>query len=86
MIDRDYMRAWQRYEETGVWPDAQYRPTEEDDPFDPESREIVAMVMEQDAYDNARKREREMRHQISALSAALEEQGIDASEVLYGGG
>ena len=84
MSDRDYMRAWQTAEELRRWPDAQYTPTAEDDPHDPEQREIVAMVVEQDAADNARRRERELMEENAMLRQMLEERGVDVSSAIDG--
>lgn len=81
--DPQDMIDWQRYEQTGRWPDTVYTPTEEH-LMDPDHHEVAELIHEQYAHDNARRREREMRGTIEALRGALEAQGVDPDEVLYG--
>lgn len=75
-VEPQYMRDWQRYEESGHWPDAVYTPTEED-LQDPDHDEIAALVVERYAVENRATRERRLESENRALRAVLEANGIE---------
>jgi hypothetical protein len=76
----DHMRSFQHREETGHLPDDVYLPTDEDDMSDPETREIIEVVQEQYARNNANRREEALRNENAALRQVLEENGIDVPD------
>jgi hypothetical protein len=79
-MDMTEMRAFQYREENGYLPDEVYVPTEEDDPYDPEQREIVALVVEGYRLTNEQRRAERDRIRISTLEQLLTENGIEIPE------
>lgn len=82
MMDRQYMSDWQRYEQTGEWPDAVFVPEEDFDRFDPEQVEIASMVIEYYEVENRNRRERRLQNQVAALRQILEENDIEVPDDL----
>jgi hypothetical protein len=76
-MDLSEMRAFQFREENGYLPDEVYIPTDEDDPWDPEQREIITLVMEGYAVTNEARRAERARIRISILEQTLREHGIE---------
>lgn len=79
-VDPQYMIDWNRYEQTGEWPDSVFVPDEEFDRFDPEQVEIANLVVEQYDAENRSKREERLRQQVSALHRILEQNGIEVPD------
>lgn len=84
-MDRDEMRAWQQYEETGERPDDVLVVSAEDmADMDPDQVEILKEVADRYAQDNVRRRANRLEIEAKVLRAALEQAGIDPDEVLHG--
>lgn len=80
-MSSDDMRSFAFREEHGYLPDDVYTPTEED-LQDPDHDEIAALVIDQYAHNNAKRREERHRAEVAALHALLEEHGIDVPDEL----
>lgn len=76
----DHMRSLQYREENGRLPDDVYFPTDEDDMSDPETLEIIGMVQDQYARNNANRREETLRHENAALRQIIEDNGLPLPE------
>jgi hypothetical protein len=79
-MDASEMRAMQYREENDHLPDEQYVPTDEDDLWDPEQREIIEHVMDDYTVTNERRRASREGIRISVLEDLLTLHGIEIPE------
>lgn len=79
-IDPEEMRAFQHREEHGYLPDDVYIPGPEDDLSDPDTREVIAHMIEGYDITNRRRAEERQRIRIATLENLLTEHGIEIPE------
>lgn len=76
----DYARSFYYRETHGHLPDDVFHPGPEDDPWDPDQQEVRALVEEQYAENNARRREETLRNENAALRQIIEDNGLPLPE------
>lgn len=80
LIDPEEMRAFQYREEHGHLPDDVYIPGPEDDLSDPDTREVIAHVIEGYDINNRKRADERQRIRIATLENLLAEHGIEIPE------